>query len=200
MVEARTSLSENGDDHCGPPAGIEIGAQAGTPLFHNFDMKSDDTNTNNLSMLTPITKYVSPAPVVVCDNYVAPAPVIEYMSSALVIEYVVPALAVNYVAPAPVIDNMSSAPVNEYVAPAPAVTPSVPSQQLHPAYTMTTVTTDDNFEPTDLVNTQFSIPAVEALVPTGRWFTSSFRRVSCARVQPNPSGTGRRRDGDPAKS
>ena len=43
------------------------------------------------------------------------------------------------------IEYVSCAPVIEYVAPAPDVTLSVPSQQLHPAYTMTTVTTDDSF-------------------------------------------------------
>ena len=26
-------------------AGIEIGVQAGTPLFHDFDLESDDTDT-----------------------------------------------------------------------------------------------------------------------------------------------------------
>ena len=106
--------------------------------------------------------HAVPAPAV---NYVAPAAVIEYMSSVPVCENVVPALAVNYVAPAPVIEDMSSAPVIEYVATAPAVTLAASSQQLPPAYTMTTVTTDDNFDFTDLVNTQFSIPAVELFFP-----------------------------------
>ena len=45
--------------------GIEIGVQAGIPL-------------------APVTEYVAPAPAVVCD---VPATVIEYMSSAPVIEY-----------------------------------------------------------------------------------------------------------------
>ena len=58
----------------------------------------------------------------------APLPVIEYMVSAP---------TVNHVAPAPVIEYVSSAPGIEYIAPAPAVTPSVPSQQLPPAYTTT---------------------------------------------------------------
>ena len=108
----------------------------------------------------PVIDHAVPAPAV---NYVAPAAVIEYMSSAPVFENVVPAPAVNYVAPAPVIEDMSSAPVIEYVAP--AVTLAASSQQLPPAYTMTTVTTDDNFDFTDLVNTQFSIPAVELFFP-----------------------------------
>ena len=82
-------------------------------------------------------------------------------TEAPVFEYVVPALAVNCVAPAPVIEDMSSAHVIEYVAPAPAVTLAASSQQLPRAYTMTTDTTDDNFDITDLVNTQFSILAVE---------------------------------------
>ena len=126
---------------------------------------------------------------------------IATQTEALVIDYVVPAPAVNYVAPAPVIEYMSSAPVIEYVVAAPAVTVAASSQQLPPANTMTTDTTDDNFDITELVNTQFSISTVEEpFFSTGRWFTSSLRRVSCARVQPNPSGTGRRRDGDPAQS
>ena len=50
----------------------------------------------------------------------------------------------------------------ENVAPAPAVTHAVPSQQLHPAYTVTTVIPDVNFDTTGLVNPQFSITAVEA--------------------------------------
>ena len=88
-----------GHHSCRKAAGIEIGVQAGTHLFHNFDTESDDTDTDDLDVLAPVTEYVSPAPVVVCDNCVAPAPVIECMSSALVIQYVVPALAVNYLAP-----------------------------------------------------------------------------------------------------
>ena len=47
----------------------------------------------------------------------------------------------------------------------PTVTPSVPGQQLHPAYTMTTVTTDDNFDTTGLVHPQFSFTAVEDFWP-----------------------------------
>ena len=82
-----------------------------------------------------------------------------------VIEHVIPAPAVPHVAPAPVIEYVSSAPVIEYIAPAPAVTLFVPSQQFHPAYTMTTVTTDVNFDITGLVNSQFSITAVEASAP-----------------------------------
>ena len=76
-----------------------------------------------------MVECVDPAPVV---TYAAPAPVIEYVSSALVIEYIAPALAMTYVAS---------------------------SQQLPPAYTITTDTTDDNFDITDLVNTQFSSTA-----------------------------------------
>ena len=45
------------------------------------------------------------------------------------------------------------------------MTLSVPSQQLPPAYTTTTDTTDDNFDTTDLVHPQFSFPAVKAFSP-----------------------------------
>ena len=77
-------------------AGIEIGVQAGTPLFHNFDMESDDTDPDDLDVLAPVNEYVAPAPVVVC---VAPASVFEYVSSAPVIEYVAPARAVTFSVP-----------------------------------------------------------------------------------------------------
>ena len=53
----------------------------------------------------------------------------------------------------------------EYVAPAPAVTYVVPSQQLSPVYTTTTVTADDNFDMTGLVYPQFSSTAVEPVAP-----------------------------------
>ena len=78
--------------------------------------------------MAPVTEYVAPAPAVVCD---VPATVIEYMSSA---------------------------PVIECVAPAPAVTNVVPSQQLPPVYSTTTVTTD-------LVHPQFSGTAVVPYAP-----------------------------------
>ena len=79
----------------------------------------------------------------------APLPVVEYIFSAP---------AVNHVAPAPVIDYVSSVPGIEYIAPAPGVTLSVPIQQLLPACTTTTDTTD-------LVYPQFSFPAVGAFSP-----------------------------------
>ena len=62
-------------------------------------------------------------------------------------------------------ETCDESPVAEYVAPAPAVTLSAPSQQLHPAYTMKTVTTDDNFDTTGLVHPQFSFTAVEVSAP-----------------------------------
>ena len=108
-------------------AGIEIGVQAGTPPFHNFDMESDDTDPDDVDVLAPVTEYVAPAPAVVCDE---PATVIEYIS------------------PAPVI---------ECVAPAPAVTFVVPSQQLPPFCTTTTVTTDDNLDMISFPALQWSL-------------------------------------------
>ena len=79
-----------------------------------------------------------------------------------VIEHVVPALVATHAAPAPVFEYLAPAPVIEYNAPALAMTRAVPSQQLPRAYTMTTVTTDVNF---DMVNPQFPITAVEASAP-----------------------------------
>ena len=60
--------------------GIEIGAQAGTHLFHNFDLEADDTDPDDLDALSPVTEYVAPAPVVACDE---PVPVIEYTTPGL---------------------------------------------------------------------------------------------------------------------
>ena len=96
---------------------------------------SGTTNPGDLDALAPVTEYVAPALAVVCDE---PAPVFEYA------------------APAPVI---------ECVAPAPDVTFVVPSLQLPPVYTTTTVTTDDNLDMISLVYPQFSSTAVEPYAP-----------------------------------
>ena len=55
--------------------------------------------------------------------------------------------------------------VVECVAPAPAVTYVVPSQQLPPVYTTTTVTSDGNLDLISLVYPQFSSTAVEPFAP-----------------------------------
>ena len=80
-------------------------------------------------------------------------------------EFVGPAPAVTCDEAAQVIEHVSSAPVIEYMSPALAVTLSVPSQQLPPAYTTTTDTTDHNFDTTGVVHPQFSVTAVEAFSP-----------------------------------
>ena len=72
---------------------------------------------------------------------------------------------VEYVDPAPVVTYAAPAPVIEYIAPAPAMTYDASCQQLLPAYTSTTDTTDDNFDITDLVHTQFSSTAVGTFAP-----------------------------------
>ena len=72
-------------------------------------------------------------------------------------------LAVPHVTPVPVIEYVSPAPMIEYIAPATAVTYYiVPSQQLPPVYTTTTVTAADNLDMTGLVYPQFSSTAVES--------------------------------------
>ena len=68
-------------------------------------------------------------------------------------------------APAPVIEYVSSALVIEYVAPAPAVTLAVPSEQLLLVYTTSTIATDVNLDITGLVSPQFSSTAVEVFAP-----------------------------------
>ena len=78
----------------------------------------------------------------------APSPMVEYVD---------PAPVVTYAAPAPVIEYVSSAPVTDYGAPAPAMTYVASSQQLPPAYTMTTDITDDNFDITDWSTRNFPV-------------------------------------------
>ena len=123
-------------------AGIEIGVQAGAPLF--------DSDPDDVDVLAPVTEYVAPAPAVVCD---VPATVIEYMSSAPVIGYLAPAPAVSYPSSG-LVDQQFSLTVDETSHVAPAVTLSVPSQQSPFVYTTTTVTTDDLEEFTELVYDQ----------------------------------------------
>ena len=67
--------------------------------------------------------------------------------------------------PVAVFEYVSSAPVIECVAPAPAVTFVVPSQQLPPVCTTTTVTTGDNSGMFSFVYPQFSTTAVEPFAP-----------------------------------
>ena len=114
--------------------------------------------------LAQVTKYVAPAPAVVCD---VSAPVIEYVSSAPVIE--------------------CSALVIECVAPAPAVTFVVPSQKLPPVYTTTTVTTGDNSGMFSLVYPQFSTTAVEPYAPRVVASLLPLEEFS-GRVRQSPSG------------
>ena len=104
----------------------------------------------------PSTQTVSPPPA--ATNAATPAP-------SPVIEYVVPAPTVTHAALAPVFEYVAPAPVIEYIAPAPAMTCAAPSQQIPPAYTMTTVTPDVNFDITGLVNPRLSITAVETSAP-----------------------------------
>ena len=86
-------------------------------------------------------------------------------TEAPVIEHVDPAPTVAHAASAPVFEYVAPAPLIEYIAPAPAMIYAAPSQQLPPAYTMTTLTTDVNFDISGLVNPQFSISVVEASAP-----------------------------------
>ena len=97
-----------------------------------------------------------PAPAI---TFAAPSPAIEYVARAPTVTVAL-APAVTCTAPAPVID-VAPAPVIEYIAPA----PFAPSQQLLPAYTMATVTTDVSLDLTSLANPQCFIIAVEATAP-----------------------------------
>ena len=63
----------------------------------------------------------------------------------------------THAAPAPVFEHVAPTPVIEYIAPAPAMTYAAPSQQLPPAYTMTTITTDINFDITGLITRNFPL-------------------------------------------
>ena len=63
-------------------------------------------------------------------------------------------------------EYVTPAPVIEYIVLPPAMTSYAAScQQLPPAYTMTAVDTDVNFDTTGLVHPQFSFTAVEAFSP-----------------------------------
>ena len=112
------------------------------------------TQTDDFVLAATYAAAASPAATYAATS--APSPMAEYVD---------PAPVVTYVAPAPVIEYVSSAPVIEYIASAPAMTFVASCQQLPPANTITTDTTDDNFDITDLVNTQFSSTAVETFAP-----------------------------------
>ena len=89
--------------------------------------------------------------------------------------------------------TLAPSPVVEYVVPAPSAAPVPVFEFVTRACTcndfccvLSTVTsclhhdsrqTDVNFDTIGLVHPQFSFTAVEAFCATGRWFTSSFRRV-----------------------
>ena len=88
---------------------------------------------------------------------------------------------VEYVDPAPVVTCAAPAPVIEYIAPALAMNYVASSQQLPPAYTIATDTTDDNFDITDLVQTQFSSTAVETFAPQVVVLQPSQSRTYCCR-------------------
>ena len=81
------------------------------------------------------------------------------------VNYVFVSAAATCAAPASVhlTEYATPAPVIENIAPVPAVTSDVPSQQLPPACTTTTDTTDDNLDMTGFENPQFSCTAVESL-------------------------------------
>ena len=84
-----------GHHSCRKATGIEIGVQAGTPLFHEFDMESDDTDPDDLDVPAPVTENVAPAPVDACDEQVS------------AIEYMTPGPDVTYTAPAPVTQHVA---------------------------------------------------------------------------------------------
>ena len=118
----------------------------------------------------------------------AASPAATYAATAApspMVEYVAPAPLVTHAAPAPVIEYVSPTPLIEYLAPAPAMTHVASSP---PAYTMTTETADDNFDITDLVNTQFSSTAVETFAPQVVVSLPPYEEFSAC-VQPSPLGT-----------
>ena len=82
--------------------GIKIDVQAGTLLFYDFVMDSDDTNP---------------------DVFDVPAPVIDYMTPIPVVKFDETAPATEYVVPAPSSSCAAPTPETEHVAPtSPAVT------------------------------------------------------------------------------
>ena len=61
-------FQKTGHSQLSKATGIEIGVQAGTRRFHDFDMESDDTDADELDVLAPVTEYVALALVVVSDK------------------------------------------------------------------------------------------------------------------------------------
>ena len=117
--------------------GIEIGVQAGTPLFHDFYMDSDDTNPDVFDTPAPVIEYMTTIPAVTFDE------------TALVTKYMAPAPDVTYAAPTPDLTNVppvAPTTVTEYLAPA-RVAPS-----LHPV---------SNLHDSGLVNPQISTTSME---------------------------------------
>ena len=78
--------------------GIEIGVQAGTILYHDFDLESDDTNLDDFDAPAPVTEYVAPAPAVTVDET---TPVIEYVTQTPTVFDAEPAPVTYHVAFAP---------------------------------------------------------------------------------------------------
>ena len=51
VVSVRLAMITAGHHSYRKAAGIEIGEQVGTRLFHNFDMESDDTDPDDRDVL-----------------------------------------------------------------------------------------------------------------------------------------------------
>ena len=75
-------------------ASVRMALITAGPLFHDFDLESDDTDPNDLDALAPVTEYVAPAPVVACN---APVPVIEYTTPGPDVTFSALAPVVEYV-------------------------------------------------------------------------------------------------------
>ena len=150
--------------HAAPqPIFVHVGTQTAVYITPDPAARAAPVPVNEYVASAPVTEYVAPVlsdflePLVPVIEHVAHAPAVTYPALAPVIEYVAPTPAVTHEEPAPVIEYVAPSHVIEYIAQAPAVTYSAPCRQLPPAYTMTAVTTGVNLDITGLVNPQCSL-------------------------------------------
>ena len=80
QASVKMALVTAGHHSCRKATGTEIGVQAGTHLFHDFDLESADTNLDVFDAPAPVTYHVAPATPATVNANVASAPVIGYIA------------------------------------------------------------------------------------------------------------------------
>ena len=77
-MATRGSAARGRAGHHSKGTGIEIGVQAGTPLFRDVDLEPDDTDPGDFDASALMIKHVAPTPAVL---FYEPAPVVEYVGA-----------------------------------------------------------------------------------------------------------------------